>query len=137
MQGMSGKKVGVSSFFLSTKWKMGVLRSSSRNNKLFLGFLRSSNPEDRRILPHFRRTRHFRRSRTPLSRPIFDLFFGVEDRRWGVVGYSLFGAEDRRLKMGGVLRSSAPKIEGKLLLLCVVCSYCTYINTNPFLKPEM
>ena len=34
----------------------------------------------------------------PRLRPIFDPFFGTEDRRWE--GSSIFGAEDRKLKIG-------------------------------------
>ena len=83
----------------------GVLRSSCRQGGRWGGssFFGGRNPTP------------------PFFRPIFDPFFGAEDRRLG--GSSIFGSEDRKLKIGGFfdlrlrrskmggLRSSAPKIE--------------------------
>ena len=120
--GREGGRWGGSSFFGSRKWNMGGL-FVLRTRKIEEPPPSSKNP------PYLRR----RPTPPPFIRPIFDLFFEAEDRRWR--GSSIFGVEDRRLKMVGSsifgsedrrwgvfdprlrrskmgsLRSSAPKIE--------------------------
>ena len=76
------------------------------DRKLFL--LRAEKEGDRRF------SLFERRSSTPplfFFRPIFDPFFGAEDRRWR--GSSIFGSEGRKLKKD--VRSSNSKIEDRVL----------------------
>ena len=79
---------GGSSLFGPRKWKMEKVSS-------FFGAGRSKNP------PTFEEPPHLRRSRTPPPSSPSDLrpILRAEDRRWK--GSSIFGAEDRRLKMAG------------------------------------
>ena len=46
----------------------------------------------------------------PFFRPIVDPFFGAEDRRWGFFDLRL---RRSKIQYGGILRSSAPKIEDR------------------------
>ena len=70
-------------FFRPRRWKMGGSSFFGREGGRW-GVLRSSKEE---VSP------------PPFFRPIFDPFFGAEDRRWK--GSSVFDSEDRKLKMGG------------------------------------
>ena len=78
------------------------------------GFLRSSDPEDRRPPPSSKNPFLFSKSQPP--RHLSDLQLILRGRRSKMGGSSIFGAEDRRWKMGRVLRSSAPKIEDEGVL---------------------
>ena len=87
----------------------GVLRSSGPEDRGW-EVLRSSDPEDRKT-SLFLKNFHIIEEGAPLPSSVRSSTHSsrpkIEDGGWS----SIFGAEDRKLKMGGVLRFTAPNIE--------------------------